>query len=202
MPEPPDSASEKHVKSNSTATSMDSSPTGTITLDNTVERGDLVYNSTLPKQDDQILGDTPDPAYKVTLSDSDNPQLIPSLRRWIAVGVISSGAMCATYASSVGASTEAGIQRDFHVSNTIAILSVSLYVIGLGLGPLLVGPLSEVYGRNIIYRVSYLLFFAFSWPVAFAPDICKSVLFSSVVVPIRSMLTGLVDKMCFWFSDS
>ena len=42
---------------------------------------------------------------------------------------------------------------------------------GIGFGPLLVGPLSEVYGRQPIYRVSYILFFAFCWPVAFAPDI-------------------------------
>lgn len=39
------------------------------------------------------------------------------------------------------------------------------------IGPLLVGPLSEVYGRNIIYRMSYVLFFICSWPVAFAPHI-------------------------------
>lgn len=42
-----------------------------------------------------------------------------------------------------------------------------------GLGPLLIGPLSEVHGRNRIYQVSYFLFFAFSFPVAFAPHICR-----------------------------
>ena len=52
----------------------------------------------------------------------------------------------------------------------MAILAISLYVIGLGMGPLLVGPLSELYGRNIIYQVSFGAFFALSWPVAFAPD--------------------------------
>jgi MFS family permease len=41
----------------------------------------------------------------------------------------------------------------------------------LGLGPLVIGPLSEVHGRNFMYRISYLLFFAFSWAVAFPPDI-------------------------------
>ncbi len=42
---------------------------------------------------------------------------------------------------------------------------------GLGIGPLFVGPLSEVYGRNPIYRASFGLVFAFSWGVAFAPNI-------------------------------
>lgn len=45
---------------------------------------------------------------------------------------------------------------------------------GLGLGPLVVGPLSEVYGRNIVYKLSYAAFFAFSFPIAFAPDIGAS----------------------------
>ena len=52
---------------------------------------------------------------------------------------------------------------EFHASRTVAILSISLFVEGLGWGPLLVGPLSEVYGRNIIYRVSVGLFFVFSF---------------------------------------
>lgn len=51
------------------------------------------------------------------------------------------------------------------------ILGISLFVEGLGCGPLLLGPLSEFYGRNPVYRVSYTIFWIFSWPVAFAPNI-------------------------------
>lgn len=64
--------------------------------------------------------------------------------------------------------------QEFHVASQVAILAVSLFVTGLGTGPLLVGPLSELYGRSIIYRVSFGMFFALSWPVAFAPDIGTS----------------------------
>lgn len=52
----------------------------------------------------------------------------------------------------------------------MATLAVSLFVLGLGLGPLLLGPVSEVYGRNIVYRLSYGLLFAFSWPIVFPPN--------------------------------
>ena len=41
------------------------------------------------------------------------------------------------------------------------------------LGPLLFAPLSELYGRNAIYYGSYFLFWVFTWPVAFPPDIGK-----------------------------
>jgi MFS family permease len=70
--------------------------------------------------------------------------------------------------------TEAGISMEFNVSKEVTVLGLSLFVMGLGLGPLLVGPLSEVYGRNVVYQVSYLLFFIFSWPIAFAPNIGMS----------------------------
>jgi len=58
--------------------------------------------------------------------------------------------------------------------------SLSLFVIGLGIGPLLVGPLSETFGRNIVYRVSYGLFFAFTFPVAFAPNAAVHLVFRFV----------------------
>ncbi|KAN0080431.1 Major facilitator superfamily domain containing protein [Tylopilus felleus] len=110
-------------------------------------------------------------SYLVTLEPEDDPQCISTLRRWVAVLIISSASLCVTCASSVAAFTEAGSAQTFHVSHEVTILSISLYVSGLGAGPLLVGPLSEVYGRNIIYQVSYILFFIFTFPVAFAPNI-------------------------------
>lgn len=61
----------------------------------------------------------------------------------------------------------------FGVTQTVATLALTLFSLGLATGPLVIGPLSEVYGRNIIYRVSFGLLFAFSWPVAFAPNACK-----------------------------
>ncbi|KAF9219406.1 MFS general substrate transporter [Gyrodon lividus] len=107
----------------------------------------------------------------VTLEPKDDPQNMSSLRRWIVVLIISSGSLCVACASSISAFTEAGSAQTFHVSHEVTILGVSLYVSGLGAGPLLVGPLSEVYGRNAIYRVSYIFFFIFTFPVAFAPNI-------------------------------
>lgn len=53
-----------------------------------------------------------------------------------------------TCTSSMAASTYAGMERDLGVSPEVAILSISLFVLGLGVGPLLLGPLSEFLGRN------------------------------------------------------
>lgn len=57
------------------------------------------------------------------------------------------------------------------MSKEVTILGISLYVEGLGTGPLLLGPLSEFYGRNPVYYVSYFLFLVLSFPVAFAPNV-------------------------------
>jgi MFS family permease len=62
------------------------------------------------------------------------------------------------------------MEKSFGVSHEVAILGISLFVDGLGTGLLLVGPLSELYSRNLVYRVSYLLFLAFAFPVVFAND--------------------------------
>ncbi|KAF8659474.1 hypothetical protein AX16_001841 [Volvariella volvacea WC 439] len=115
--------------------------------------------------------------YRVCLDPNENPQNLPPWRKWIAVLVISSASLCVTCASSVAAFTQDGVVNEFRVSHEVAVLSISLFVEGLGLGPLLVGPLSEVYGRNIVYRVSYGLFFIFAWPVAFAPNIVVYLIF-------------------------
>jgi len=40
-----------------------------------------------------------------------------------------------------------------NVSEEISILGVSLFFLGLGLGPLVAGPMSEIYGCDVIYRV-------------------------------------------------
>jgi MFS family permease len=46
--------------------------------------------------------------------------------------------------------TEQGAAQTFHVSHEVTILGISIFVTGLGTGPLLVGPLSEVYGTSKI----------------------------------------------------
>ena len=43
--------------------------------------------------------------------------------------------------------------KEFGISRTVSILPVSLFLVGLGIGPLLAGPLSEVHGA--LYGLQY-----------------------------------------------
>ncbi|KDQ49456.1 hypothetical protein JAAARDRAFT_187026 [Jaapia argillacea MUCL 33604] len=143
-------------------------------------------SSTAQNSDNGLSGDVelaiasdekPDDPWKVTLGLDDDPKHMRSFRKWLIVLTISSSALCVTCASSIASFSELGMASTFHVSHEVTILSISLFVEGLGIGPLLVGPLSEVYGRNTVYRVSYLLFFAFTWPIVFAPNIAVFLVF-------------------------
>ncbi|KAF8583523.1 MFS general substrate transporter [Ramaria rubella] len=112
----------------------------------------------------------------VTLGD-DDPKKLPLARKWLIVLIISSATLCATCGSTVAGSTEAAIQREFNVPHEVAILGISLNLLGLGFGPLILGPLSEFYGRNWIYWISFSLYFLLGFPVAFANHIAIYLVF-------------------------
>lgn len=50
------------------------------------------------------------------------------------------------------------MQAELGLSHIMASLAFSLYPLGFGLGPLVLAPISEVYGRNPMYLVSTILF--------------------------------------------
>ncbi len=56
----------------------------------------------------------------------------------------------------------------FHVSATKALLGLSIYVVALGLGPLIAAPVSETYGRVIVYRISMPVFMLFTLGAGFS----------------------------------
>ncbi|KAG8724928.1 hypothetical protein FRC09_011819 [Ceratobasidium sp. 395] len=93
--------------------------------------------------------------------DPENPFKWPAFKRWRITAILAITTLCIAFASS---SYSGGIQYmmvDLHMGQYVAILGISLYVVGFGLGPLLWGPLSEMYGRRTIFLVSFLPFTLF-----------------------------------------
>ncbi|KAJ5919503.1 hypothetical protein N7454_009338 [Penicillium verhagenii] len=64
-----------------------------------------------------------------------------------------------------------GIQKEFGVSSEITTLALSLYVLGYAIGPVMLAPLSEYFGRQPVYVVSWFFLFLFQLPLALAPNI-------------------------------
>ena len=54
------------------------------------------------------------------------------------------------FASSVITADVGAVAEEFNVSREAALVPISVFVVGFGVGPMIFAPLSEVYGRQII----------------------------------------------------
>ncbi|KAF2399651.1 putative bicyclomycin resistance protein [Trichodelitschia bisporula] len=77
-------------------------------------------------------------------------------------------AFVVTFGSSVYSPGYPLVAKEFHVSKEAAILPLSLYVIGLGLGPAIAAPISETYGRLPVYQLSLPLSMLFTLGAGFS----------------------------------
>ncbi|KAF4470373.1 multidrug resistance, partial [Fusarium albosuccineum] len=83
-------------------------------------------------------------------------------RKWIITIVQAIATLAVTFASSAYSGGIREIMGAFNASQEVATLGVSLYVLGFAVGPLLWAPLSELYGRQTIFLVSYTALVAFN----------------------------------------
>lgn len=63
------------------------------------------------------------------------------------------------------------MEAEFHNSRIVSILGLSTFVLGIALGPMLLSPLSEFYGRRPIYLVSWTMYLIWIIPQAVAKNI-------------------------------
>ncbi|KAL2028146.1 hypothetical protein VTO58DRAFT_110834 [Aureobasidium pullulans] len=118
--------------------------------------------------------DTNEKEFEVTWDgdeDPMNPRSMAHARKWVIIIILSASSLCVTCASAMYTSTYAQLEKEFHCSRIVATLGLSLFVIGLGLGPMVMSPLSEFYGRRPIYIASYAFFLIWLIPCAVAPNI-------------------------------
>ena len=119
-------------------------------------------------------GEDPEKEFEVQWDgdhDPMNPRNMSKGRKWIVVAIVSAGSTCVTCTSSMYTLTYGQITQEFHVSRVVATLGLSLFVMGLGIGPMVLGPLSEFYGRRPIYVFSFLFFLIWLIPCAVAKNI-------------------------------
>lgn len=102
--------------------------------------------------------------------DVENPQNWSMARRaYITICVVVL-VVNATFASSSPSGCLESISEWFGVSSEAAALTVTLFLLGYCAGPLVFAPLSEFYGRRIIFYVTFLSYIAFNFLCAFAPN--------------------------------
>ena len=100
-----------------------------------------------------------------------NPKNMSKFRKWLVVITLAWGSMCVTCTSSLYTTIYKQMNAEFGSSQIQATLGLALYVFGLGLSPMFLGPLSEFYGRRPIYIFAYLFFTIWLIPCAVAQNI-------------------------------
>lgn len=110
-------------------------------------------------------------------NDTQDAMKFSKRRKWAIAILQSLSTFAVTFASSVYASGIKGVMKHFDVSDEVATLGLSLFVLGFALGPLIWAPMSEVYGRKSIYMISYTMYIVFSVVAAFSPNITALLLF-------------------------
>lgn len=67
---------------------------------------------------------------------------------------------------------------DFGLTNPeLSSFVVSVYLLGYCFGPLLIAPVSEIYGRRIVYNVCNVFYVIFTVACAVAPEVGSLIVF-------------------------
>lgn len=100
-----------------------------------------------------------------------NPRNWTSTYKWATVALVSFIEFLTTMPNFMYAPNITDAEEDLGTDNdTLATLSLTIYVLGFGLGPLLFAPLSEVYGRAKVYRSCLSAFLVFTAGCALSKD--------------------------------
>ncbi|KAI3559124.1 MFS multidrug transporter [Colletotrichum abscissum] len=105
------------------------------------------------------------------VADSANPLQLPSWRKWSITFLQAFAVLAVSFASSSFSSGIPYIVDEFNVSRMVALLGVSLFVIGFALGPLVFAPLSEMFGRQLIFVITFGALTAFNAAAAGSKNI-------------------------------
>jgi MFS family permease len=98
-----------------------------------------------------------------SLADQSNPRNWSIARRWAAAVAVSLFSFIAPMSSSMIAPALPQISSDLHMpGDFMSQLSLSVFVLAFAVGPLFLGPLSEIYGRVIVLQASNLFYLVFN----------------------------------------
>ena len=130
-----------------------------ITSRRDVERGFEPPEKTPTEQDDNdadlVTWDGPD--------DPQNPKNWPNKKRWTAVVCVSFFTLISPVSSSMIAPALEAIGQELGISSAVErALSLSIFVLAYAVGPLFIGPMSELHGRCVVLQLSNLVYLVFN----------------------------------------
>ncbi|KAK9369505.1 major facilitator superfamily domain-containing protein [Lipomyces kononenkoae] len=176
---------------------MSSGASSDTDLNDLESRPEYAEKSGLPKPTDFVELDWDGP------DDPENPKNWPLWRRWYITFVVAWMCLVVTFGSSIYVAGTDYMAFEFGVSRTVALIGLSLYLIGLACGPTVAAPISETLGRTPVYFTSIPISMLFTAAVGKAQNIgtvlvCRffAGLFAS---PVLAVAAGTIQDL--WEPD-
>ncbi|PVH93336.1 MFS general substrate transporter [Periconia macrospinosa] len=110
--------------------------------------------------------------------DETRPCNWPRGKRWANIMVVAVLGLLPNLATTMVAPGLQGVLKEFDVhSSTLSSLAVTIFLLGLALGPMFLAPLGEVFGRLPVYHAANIFFTAFMVGNALSTDISGFMIF-------------------------
>lgn len=110
--------------------------------------------------------------------DPEHPLNFTHGRKWLLTSLLALITFMTPFASSILAPGISFIAKDFDVDSvTMSAMPVSIFLLGYAVGPLVLSPLSEIYGRNIVIVSANAFFCAWLIGCALAPSLDTLIFF-------------------------
>lgn len=106
------------------------------------------------------------------------PLNFPESRKWFLIALLASITFISPLASSMFAPAVSFMDTTFHNSSLLlSSLSVSIFVLGYVIGPLILAPMSEIYGRRYVLTGANIFFCVWQIGAALSPSLSALIVF-------------------------
>ncbi|KAF9010981.1 MFS polyamine transporter [Hymenopellis radicata] len=110
--------------------------------------------------------------------DPANPKNWTYAKRWRSTLIVSLFTFISPVSSSMIAPGSSIVAREFGItSETEIALTISVFVLAFAIGPLFLGPLSEIYGRSRVIQISNIFFLAWNLACGFSQSKAQLIVF-------------------------
>lgn len=121
-----------------------------------------ITGPTHPKDSDPFLVTFAEP------HDPENPLDWPAGRKWMVTDVLSATGFNRIMVSTIMAPALTNIAVELDMSSTESAMALSIYLLATAFGPLIIGPVSEIYGRQVVLHASSVWFLIWNVLCGFA----------------------------------
>ncbi|KAM5429352.1 hypothetical protein McanMca71_002963 [Microsporum canis] len=111
-------------------------------------------------------------------NDPDNPMNWSLGKKTATIAMVTTMTLLSPIGSTISSAAAADIKMYFNAgSETLLTFATTIYLLGYAFGPVMIAPLSEMYGRAILYKVCIVLFLIFSVTCAVANNLSALIVF-------------------------